>query len=74
MCTSRLSKFETNKQKKQQQKKTVITALRCTESLKHPFFWSTKVCVQRIRTFLYLKQLYMPTEDGFHVSEHRAVG
>jgi len=60
--------------KKKTTKKTVITALRCTESLKHPFFWSTKVCVQRIRTFLYLKQLYMQTEDGFHTSEHRAVG
>jgi hypothetical protein len=55
-------------------KNTVITALGCAGSLKHPFFYSVKICAQRIRTFLYMKQLCMQTEDGFHMSEHRTVG
>jgi len=52
----------------------LVTALRCTGSLKRPFFCSARICVQRICTFLYMKQLYMQTEDGFHMSEHRTVG
>jgi len=68
MRTSRLGKCEAKKN-------AVVTALRCTGSLKHPFlFCSAKICVQRIRKFLYMKQLYMQTEDGFHVSELRTVG
>lgn len=65
MRTSCMGKFEAKK---------IPWLQRCAGSLKHPFFYSATICVQLIRTFLYKKQVYMQTEDGFRGSQHRTVG